>query len=160
MYLDKEYTDKLRGADLIYPNKREFTTLYVYYRGEVIATIDTTNIAITATILDARLEELGIDVGSKGLTENIDKLPGELSTLGVTVEKAVNTEAFKHAQEQYRGIIGERIDEFRKELYEYYGVTDNPKADAVYDKAYDRGHSAGYGEVSSYFGDLVDLIVD
>lgn len=159
MHLDTEYLNKLRGKDLIYPNKQDFTTLYVYHRGEVLATIDITNISLEATILDAKLEELGIEVGKKGLTENIGKLPGELSSLGVTTEKVVNMKSFQHRRDQYHEVIGERIDAFRKELYEYYGVTDNPKADAVYDKAYDQGHSAGFGEVSSIFGDLVDLIV-
>lgn len=39
------------------------------------------------------------------------------------------------------------------------GLMDNPKASALYLKAYERGHSAGYEEVAGVFVDLKDLIV-
>ncbi len=159
MHLDKEYLDKLSGKDLSYPQKKEFTTLYVYHRGTVLAIINATNIVEEATILDAKLEELGIAVGNKGLPENISELPQKLFSLGVVVEKVVNTDVYRMAKDGHDTIIRARVSEWKKELYEYYGVTDNPKADAVYEKAYDRGHSYGYGEVSSSFGNLVDLII-
>lgn len=39
------------------------------------------------------------------------------------------------------------------------GLLNNPKASALYSKAYERGHSAGYEEVAGVFVDLKDLIV-
>ena len=160
MHLTKEVTDHLRGKDLIYPGKRDYTTLYVYNRGAVLAAALTIAEVLCASEkfmdLEASLKAMGItDV----LNNDFDKLPGQLKTLGLTVEKVLDEEAYKAANDQYRETIGERITKFRADLYEYYGVTDNPKADLCYDKAYDSGHSAGYAEVAAHFGDLVDLIV-
>jgi|WetSurMetagenome_2_1015567.scaffolds.fasta_scaffold802603_2 hypothetical protein len=48
--------------------------------------------------------------------------------------------------------------EFVKDLYETFGVTNNPKANKAYALAYDYGHSSGYSEIFNYFADLVELI--
>jgi len=160
MFLDKEYEDRLRGKDLILPTKVEFTKLYVYLRGQVLGRITADNVEAEAGRLTDNLKTKGVDVGFRGLSTDFSKIRRDLMELGLTVEKDFDSVQYKKAQTSYRAVIGERIDAFRKDLYEHYGVTDNPKADAVYDKAYDRGHSAGFGEVSAYFGDLVDLIVD
>jgi len=50
--------------------------------------------------------------------------------------------------------------EFRNDLEAYYGVTNHPKADLLYDMAWDRGHSAGFLDVANYYSDLVRLIKD
>lgn len=51
-------------------------------------------------------------------------------------------------------------EEFKRELFKFYEVTDNPKADKAYIIAWDFGHSCGYSEVNNYFMDLVELIKD
>ena len=160
MYLDEAYLNNLRGNDLILPSKAEFTKLHVYLRGQVVGLITENNVEAEANRLNENLATKGITVGIRGLSTNFSKIRGDLVALGLTVEKDFDLNAYKKASEAYGAIIGERIDAFRNELYDYYGVTDNPKADAVYDKAYDMGHAAGFGEVSAHFGDLVDLIVD
>ena len=49
-------------------------------------------------------------------------------------------------------------DLFRKDLFDEFGVTDNPKADLCYSKAWSHGHASGYADVLSYFADIVELI--
>lgn len=44
------------------------------------------------------------------------------------------------------------------DLYEEYGVKDNPKADDAYHLAYEYGHDYGYSNIENYFSDLVELI--
>jgi hypothetical protein len=48
--------------------------------------------------------------------------------------------------------------EFKKDLFEELGITNNPKAEKLYNYAWDLGHSAGYHEVYSYAQDLLELI--
>jgi len=160
MYLNQEKTDHLRGKDLIYPTREDYTRIFVYSHGKVLASITTGNIGEEAKRLDEYLATQDIHTGITGLSHNFSKIKVELKKLGLTIETDVDQDALSYAKGEYNRTVGERIEVFRKELYEYYGVTENPKADAVYDKAYDRGHSAGLGEVSNIFGDLVELIVD
>lgn len=37
-------------------------------------------------------------------------------------------------------------------------MTDNPKKDKLFEKAWEYGHSSGHSEVLNYYDDLVDLI--
>lgn len=48
--------------------------------------------------------------------------------------------------------------EFKADLLQAYGVTDNPRADRAFSLAWDRGHSCGYQEVAIVFADLAELI--
>ncbi len=47
---------------------------------------------------------------------------------------------------------------FKTDLLAEYDVTNNPKADLCYAKAWDMGHANGLHEVAMYFEDLVGLI--
>jgi hypothetical protein len=49
-------------------------------------------------------------------------------------------------------------DEFRKDLLADLGITNHPKADLLFSKAYEMGHSSGRSEIYSYALDLVELI--
>ena len=49
--------------------------------------------------------------------------------------------------------------EFKADAFEELGITDNPKRDLLYSKAWEHGHSAGYCDVWYYLQDLVDLIL-
>lgn len=69
-------------------------------------------------------------------------------------EKAGNREkiAAYHAETR-------RIEEqFRADLEAEYGMKDHPKAGVLFSKAWEMGHSSGYGEVASYYDDLHELI--
>lgn len=48
-------------------------------------------------------------------------------------------------------------ERFRNDALEYVGLSNNPKADKIYSKAYDRGHSSGCHEVLNELQDLAEL---
>jgi len=48
-------------------------------------------------------------------------------------------------------------EEFRKDLIEKHGMTNHPKANQIFNKAWDMGISRGLQEVDGYFDDLVEL---
>jgi hypothetical protein len=52
-----------------------------------------------------------------------------------------------------------RLDkEFKDDLFEHLGITNNPKANDLYHIAYELGHSSGFSEIANYAYDLVKLI--
>lgn len=51
-------------------------------------------------------------------------------------------------------------EEFRRDLFEKYCMTTHPKADKIFNKAWDLGISCGYQDVEGYFQDLVELFQD
>lgn len=66
----------------------------------------------------------------------------------------------RHNPAEYHRRICQLNEEFKQDLFAEYGVTNHPKAERVFELAYQYGHSAGYSEVMFYFGDLVQLIRD
>lgn len=50
------------------------------------------------------------------------------------------------------------VQQFKNDLFEEFDVTNNPKRDLCYAKAWEHGHSAGLAEVANYFSDFVELI--
>jgi len=48
-------------------------------------------------------------------------------------------------------------NQFRKDLIAEYRMTNHPKANKIFDKAWELGHSKGYEEVEYYFCDFVEL---
>lgn len=50
------------------------------------------------------------------------------------------------------------IAEHKAKLAEEYGVVGHPKLNALYQLAWDHGHSSGFAEVEIYFGQFVELI--
>lgn len=52
----------------------------------------------------------------------------------------------------------ELFNEFKQDLFEELEITDNPKRDLLFEKAWDRGHSYGFYEVYNTALDLVELI--
>jgi len=49
-------------------------------------------------------------------------------------------------------------DEFRKRLEAEYGTADNPKAQRLWEIAWDHGHASGLAEVEGWYGELVELV--
>ena len=64
--------------------------------------------------------------------------------------------AYEAARREYSTENGR----LQADLEAEYGVTGNPKAELLWSKAYDRGHSGGMGEVINVWTDLVDLITE
>jgi hypothetical protein len=59
----------------------------------------------------------------------------------------------KHYQEEQKRLE----DEFREDLIQKYNMTDHPKANKIFNKAWDLGCSDGLEEVEYYFRDLIEL---
>lgn len=74
------------------------------------------------------------------------------------VEKIKDDVAYMKARNEYCDETGRLMDLFKKDLFEEYGVTSNPKAEACYSIAYDLGHSNGLGEIELHFDRIVELI--
>lgn len=66
---------------------------------------------------------------------------------------------FKSELETYRKDVSRLEEEFVKDLAEEAGVAENPKANLLFSKAWDRGHASGRHEVYSVYMDLVELIL-
>ena len=47
---------------------------------------------------------------------------------------------------------------FKSTLETEHGVVGHPKADFLYSKAWEMGHSAGYNEVANYYSDFAELL--
>ena len=48
--------------------------------------------------------------------------------------------------------------QFRDDLEEEFGMKGHPKADILYSKAYEHGHSSGYSDIFSWYSDLHELV--
>jgi len=62
----------------------------------------------------------------------------------------------KHYQEENKRLQ----DEFRKDLITEYKMSHHPKADKLFNKAWDMGCAGGPEEVEYYFRDLIELFQD
>jgi hypothetical protein len=116
-------------ADIPYPVKSAYETIYVYRKGEIL------------------LQSVGVS-----LTEVRKLYPDAL------IETHLDKDAFKEQVSLHRTALAEKEREFIKDLFEEFGVTDNPKKELCYSIAYDMGHAYGFSEVYSKFSDLVELI--
>ena len=58
----------------------------------------------------------------------------------------------------YQEEIKRLEEEFREDLIEKYKMTHHPKANKLFDKAWDIGYAGGLAEVEGYFIDLIELI--
>jgi hypothetical protein len=116
---------------LSYPSKDEFTTVFVYSQGK--------------TVWQGPYAEY------KTKRDTF---------VGMVVEKVVDEAALMMQRRLYGAETGRLEAEFRRDLLEEHGVTENRKASRCYAIAYEHGHSAGFSEIASYFDEIVDLIKD
>jgi len=121
--------DYYKTADIPYPVKSAYVTIYVYSKGEI----------------------LWQGTGAS-LTEVRKQYPDAL------IESHLDKEAYNEEVKVYNSAKAEKENEFIKDLFEEFGVTDNPKKGLCYSIAYDMGHAYGFSEVYSKFSDLVELI--
>jgi hypothetical protein len=116
-------------VEVPYPNRDEFTNVFVYTLGKVL---------FTGPYLEYK--------------ERAHEFKGML------VEKTVNEDGLKEQRLRY-GLEMSRLEqEFKADLYAEHGVTENPKANLCYGIAYDQAHHAGFESVASYFEMIVPLI--
>jgi hypothetical protein len=75
------------------------------------------------------------------------------------VRLTVDEEGYKSARKRYND-EEIRLDQlFKFDLEEEYGTSGHPKADLLYTKAWERGHSSGLSEVAGVYSDLSELLV-
>ena len=83
--------------------------------------------------------------------------------------KAQIAEAIKNAEDEASKLYVDAVqahkektrqleDQFKADLEAEFGVENNPKKDKLYEKAWDRGHAYGLGDVYIAYADLVELI--
>jgi hypothetical protein len=75
------------------------------------------------------------------------------------VEEKVLDEISYNAHMKHYHKERQRLEnEFRKDMIAKYELTNHPKADKLFNKAWDMGCSGGLEEVEYYFMDLVELL--
>jgi hypothetical protein len=120
---------------LPYPDKDQYTTVFVYHKGKVLV---------------------------DGMAQHAMP-PADIAlhkAQGHTVELQFDEEAFNAARSAYHARENDKYEEFQRDLLEEHGVTDNPKAVKLFGVCYMRGHATGYSDVASIFADFVDVIRD
>ena len=116
-----------------YPNKKDYITFYVYDKGVVLWSGPT---------------------WEKDKAELKEEYPNAL------IQEVLDEEAYRAHLKEYNDESAKLHREFRDDLFEDYGVSDNPKRFKCFELAWEHGHSSGLEEVYGYFGDLVVLIQD
>ena len=116
-----------------YPSKNDYTKYFVYDKGKVI--------------WEGSYDEYQIKI--------------DVPFLGDCVtQKVLDEEAYKKHRKEYDKEYSFLLKEFEHDLYDEFGVSENPKRYKCYALAWERGHAYGLGEVYSIFSELVELIVD
>jgi hypothetical protein len=115
----------------LYPNKKDYITVYVYDKGLCVHEGD----YYTKSILK-------------------EKYPNAV------IQEVLNVDGYNAHLKQYGEETHKLHDEFINDLFENFNVTDNPKRHKVFELAWEQGHAYGFEEVYNKFYDLVDLIKD
>jgi hypothetical protein len=63
------------------------------------------------------------------------------------------------ARDAYNADVNQKMAQFKADLEAEYGMVGHPKADKLYAKAWDMGHSSGLNEVMYYYDDLSELVI-
>jgi len=154
--LTTEMQNHLDGVDMPLPKRQDYIILFVYQEGKILAEITMENYC---TVVPELRHQLGIEVMEfYPQTTDLQELARLLGRIQVACELVENPLLKDHVAER-RATIKKRVDDFKNEMFTYYGVIDHPKVELAYDLAWDRGHSAGYHEVVSEFDDIVELIL-
>jgi hypothetical protein len=94
----------------------------------------------------------GVMVGMKRQFEEDFEPPKRCVEEKVLDEVSYNAHMNHYYEEQ------EKLkNEFREDLIAEYHMTNHPKANKIFDKAWELGHSKGHEEVEYYFQDLTEL---
>ena len=65
----------------------------------------------------------------------------------------------KKAMLEYKKEEARLLEIFKNDAFEYLGISDNPKRELLYSKAWEEGHSSGLREVFEWMEDLSELII-
>jgi hypothetical protein len=121
--------DYYKTVDIPYPVKAAYVTTYVYSKGEILWQ------GRGANLFEVRKQ-----------------YPDAL------IESHLDKEAYREEVKAYNSAKSEKENEFIEDLFEEFGVTDNPKKGLCFSIAYDMGHAYGFSEIYDKFSDIVELI--
>lgn len=119
-----------QNSTIPHPHKDDYTTYYVYHKGEKIWE------------------------GSYSEYKNNSDVP---FPKGFVFEKFVDEEAYKEHLRKYNLEINKLRQEFKDDLFEEFGVTDNPKREKCFQLVVDYS-TICLKDVYEAFADFVDLI--
>ena len=77
---------------------------------------------------------------------------------GQSYKDKKSEEEYKNAHREYRIETSTLMKQFRNDLFEEAEIIEHPKADKIWNLAWERGHSSGLAEVYDYFFEYLDLI--
>ena len=115
----------------IYTHKKDYITFYVYDKGECLWS---------------------------GFHWIKDKAKLKEEYPNALIQEVLNEDAYKAHRKEYYDERNKLYQEFQNDLFEAYGVSDNPKRFLLLTKVEDLRDS--YSEIYDLFGDLVELIED
>jgi hypothetical protein len=119
----------------VYPERREYTGVFVYDKGKLIW-------------------QGSLNVYSQVLESLKRNHPNYV------IQKFVHEDAYKEQRTKWNIENTRLYNEFKRDLFEEFGVENHPKREIVFEMAWERAHSSGYYEVYLAFEDLVELIKD
>jgi hypothetical protein len=117
----------------LYPHRKDYITFYVYDKGACI------------------YSESSLSNTKSNLKEDYPN---------AVIQEVLDKEAYEAHRKEYDAESAKLHQEFVKDLFEEFGVCNNPKSIRCFELAWEHGHSSGYSEVYNYFGDFVELIRD
>ena len=117
----------------LYPNKQNYIKYYVYDRGKVLWS-------------------------AFGYEKSKSQLEKEYPN--AVIQVVMDNEGYNEHKKQYGEETHKLYEEFVNDLFEEFGVTDNPKRHKAFQVAWQQGHAYGFEEVYNKFDDLVELIRD
>ena len=123
-----DYYDK---PQTLYPNKKDYITFYVYDKGDCI------------------YSESALSNTKSSLKEDYPN---------AVIQEVLDEEAYKAHLKEYKDECSKLRQEFVNDLFEEFGVSDNPKRNRALHYAEEKGDS--YNEIYDVFCDIVELIED
>jgi hypothetical protein len=115
----------------LYPNKSDYIAYYVYDKGECLY---------------------------KGSTFYTSKQEVKEVYPNAVIQEVLDEDAYKAHFKEYMEECSKLREEFENDLFEDFGVSDNPKRNRALHYAQEKGDS--YSEIYDIFCDIVELIED
>jgi hypothetical protein len=126
-----EYYSK---STIPYPNKKDYVTIFVYNAGKVVWQ------------------------GPDSEFSNSNPEVATATSGKYVTQKVTDEEGYIKAQLEYGKEDQKLHAEFQNDLFEEFGVVDNPKRFRAFSYAWQEGHAGGYADVYNVFADIVELI--
>ena len=118
-------------STVVYPDKRDYITFYVYDKGKCL-----------------------YEGKDKTKAELKTEYPGAI------IQEVLDEVAYKEHRKLYDAEHARLYLEFKEDLFDEFGMSDHPKREKIFTYAWEEGHYCGLEDVYSVFSDIVDLIAD